>query len=121
MANFLVIIQVFKILRQYLKGCKYEIYIFANYNNLCRFLDIKSLSFRQICWAQELFQYQFRKNYYQDKVNKVAFALYRYPKQNAEKKVTLQAKNTKILHCLQFTLAKVSELFPSNLLPFHQI
>ena len=43
-AELLAIIEVFKNWRHYLEGCQYEILVLTNHNNLCRFMDIKSLS-----------------------------------------------------------------------------
>ena len=43
--QLLAIVEAFKTWRHYLKGCKYEILIFSNHNNLCRFMDKKSQSF----------------------------------------------------------------------------
>ena len=42
--KFLAIIEAFKIWRHYLEGCKHEVLIFINYNNLCCFINTKSLS-----------------------------------------------------------------------------
>ena len=43
--KLLAIIEAFKIWWHYLKDCKYKILVLTNHNNLCRFMDIKSLSF----------------------------------------------------------------------------
>ena len=43
-SKFLAIIKAFKIRRNYLKSCNHEISIFTDHNNLCFFMDIKSLS-----------------------------------------------------------------------------
>ena len=59
----LAIIVVFKIWMHDLKGCKYKVIILTNHNNPCWFIDTKSLSFRQVCWVQELFKYHFQINY----------------------------------------------------------
>ena len=48
-AELLAIIEVFKNWRHYLESCQYEILVLTNYNNLRRFIDTKSLSFRQVC------------------------------------------------------------------------
>ena len=57
--KFLVIVKVFKTWHHYLKGCKYEVFVLTDYNNFCYFMDTKSLSFRQVRLAQELFWYYF--------------------------------------------------------------
>ena len=62
--KLLAIVEAFKTWRHYLKGCKHEVLVFTDYNNLCRFIDTKSLSSRQVRWAQKLSQYHFWINYY---------------------------------------------------------
>ena len=44
--EFLAIVEAFKTWRHYLKSCKYKVFILTNHNNLCWFIDTKSLSFR---------------------------------------------------------------------------
>ena len=98
--ELLAIIEAFKTWRHYLEGCKHEVLVFTDHNNLCQFMDIKSLSSRQVHWAQELSQYHFRIDYRQGKANGAANALLRYPQRSAEEENTLRAKNVKILHRL---------------------
>ncbi len=52
--ELLAIVEAFKTWRHYLEGCKHEVLILTDYNNLRRFIDMKSLSSRQVRWAQEL-------------------------------------------------------------------
>ncbi len=73
-------------------------------------MDTKSLSSRQVRWAQELSRYHFRIDYPQGKANGAADALSRYPQRSAEEEKTHRAENTKILHRLQSLLAWVSGL-----------
>ena len=47
-SKLLAIIEAFKTWRHYLEGCKHEVLVFTNHNNLCRFMDTKSLSSRQV-------------------------------------------------------------------------
>ena len=47
-SKHLVIVKAFKIWRHYLKSCKHKILVFIKYNNFYHFMDIKSLSFRQV-------------------------------------------------------------------------
>ena len=61
--EFLAIVKVFKTWCHYLKNCKHKVLKLTDHNNLCYFMDTKSLSSRQIRWAQELSQYHFRINY----------------------------------------------------------
>ena len=84
-------------------------------------MDTKNLSSKQVCWAQKLFCYHFRIDYWQDKANRATDALLQYPQQNAKEKATFQAKNTKIMHRLQFFLANVSGLSLDVSSPLYQI
>ena len=47
-AELLAIVEAFKTWRHYLKGCKYEVLVLTDHNNLCWFMDTKSLSSRQV-------------------------------------------------------------------------
>ena len=73
--KLLAIVEAFKIWRYYLKGWKHKVFIFTDYKNLYRFMDIKSLSSCQVCWAQKLFCYHFWMDYCQGKANGAADAL----------------------------------------------
>ncbi len=42
--ELLAILEVFKTWRHYLEGCKHEVLVLTDYNNLQRFMDTKSLS-----------------------------------------------------------------------------
>ena len=46
--ELLAIVEAFKTWRHYLEGCKHEVLILTDYSNLCRFMDTKSLSSRQV-------------------------------------------------------------------------
>ena len=63
-------------------------------------MNTKSLSARQVCWAQELSRYHFQIDYRQGKANIAANALSQYLQQSAKKEETLHAKNVKILQHL---------------------
>ncbi len=87
-------------------------------------MDTKSLSSRQVRWAQELSRYHFRIDYRQGKANGAADALFRYPQRGAEEEETLRAENTKILHRLESLLALVLGLSMEKqqvLSPLHQL
>ena len=107
-SELLAIVKAFKTWRHYLKGCKHEVLVLTDYNNLCRFMDTKSLSSRQVRWAQELSQYHFRIDYRQGKANAAADALSRFPQRSQDKEDELQAKNGRIFHCLQNSLTNAS-------------
>ncbi len=129
--ELLAIVKTLKTWRHYLEGCKHKVLVLTDHNNLQRFMDTKSLSSRQIRWAQELLRYHFQIGYRQGKAKGTADTLSQYPQQSVEEKKTLRAENTKILHRLQSSLARVSGLSVSGmsvprmkqqvLSPLHQI
>ena len=108
--KLLAIVKAFKTWRHYLEDCKHEVLILTNHNNLCRFMNTKSLSFRQVHWAQELLRYYFRIDCWRGKANEAANTLLQYSQQSVKEKATFWAENTKILHRLQSSLANVSGL-----------
>ena len=57
--ELLAIVEAFKTWRHYLEGCKYEVLVFTDHNNLRQFMNTKKLSSQQVWWAQELFYYHF--------------------------------------------------------------
>ena len=77
--ELLAIVEAFKTWRHYLEGCKHEVFVITDHNNLRCFINTKSLSSRQVCWAQELSQYHFQIDYCQDKTNATANTLSRFP------------------------------------------
>ncbi len=77
--ELLAIVEVFKTGRHYLEGYKHEVLVLIDHNNPQCFIDTKSLSFRQVRWAQELSRYYFQIDYRQGKANRFADALSRYP------------------------------------------
>ncbi len=123
--ELLAIVEACKTWKHYLEGCKHKVPVLTDHNNLQRFMDTKSLSSRQVRWAQELSRYHFWIDYRQSKANGAADALSRYPQRSAEEEETLRAENTKILHRLQSLLARVSGLNMGNkqqvLSPLHQV
>ena len=80
--ELLAIVKVFKTWHHYLEGCKFEVFVLTDHNNLRRFMDTKSLSSRQVRWAQELSRYHFRIDYRQGKANATADALSRFPQRS---------------------------------------
>ena len=122
--ELLAIVKAFKTWRHYLKGCKHKVLMLTNHNNLRRFMDTKSLSSRQVRWAQELSRYHFRIDYRQGKANGAADALSRFPQRNEDEEEKLRTENTRILHRLQSSLtnATLSGLSTSaSLSPLHQV
>ena len=98
--ELLAIIEAFKMWRYYLEGCKHEVLVFTDHNNLRRFIDTKSLSSRQIRWAQELSQYHFQIDYCHDKANAAADTLSKFLQKSQDGKNYLQAENDQIFHRL---------------------
>ena len=49
--KLLAIIEAFKTWRYYLEGCKHEVLILTDHNNLRHFMDTKNLSSRQVRWC----------------------------------------------------------------------
>ena len=122
--ELLAIVETFKTWRHYLKGSRHKVLVLTDHNNLRQFMDTKSLSFRQVRWAQELSCYHFRIDYCQGKANGVADALSQYSQQSVKEEETFRIKNVKILHHLQFFLsnASLSGLSVSaELSSFHQV
>ena len=60
--------------------------VLTDYNNLCRFMDTKSLSSRQVRWAQELSRYHFWIDYHQGKANAAANTLLRFLQRSQDEK-----------------------------------
>ena len=45
-SKLLAIVEVFKTWYHNIECCKHEVFVFMNYNNLCQFMNMKSLSSR---------------------------------------------------------------------------
>ena len=121
--ELLAIIEAFKTWRHYLEGCKYKVLVLTDHNNLRQFMNTKSLSSRQVRWAQELFQYHFQIDFCQGKTNGAADALSQYPQQSVEEENTLRSENVKILYRLQSSLTRLSGFLvdSSQFSSLHQI
>ena len=107
-AKLLAIVEAFKTWRHYLKGCKHEVLVLTDHNNLYRFMDMKSLSFRQVRWAQKLSRYHFQIDYCQSKANAAADALSRFSQRNQNEEDELRSENGQIFYCLQNSLTNAS-------------
>ncbi len=44
--ELLAIVEAFKTWRHYLEGCKHKVFLLIDHNNLQRFMNMKSLSYR---------------------------------------------------------------------------
>ena len=83
--KLLAIVEVLKIWRHYLEGCKFEVSMLTNHNNLHRFMDTKSLISRQVWWAQKLSRYHFLIDYHHGKANAVADVLSHFSQRSQNK------------------------------------
>ena len=122
--ELLAIVEAFMTWRHYIEGFWHKVLVLTNHNNLRQFMDIKSLSFRQVRWAQELFCYYLQIDYYQSKVNGAIDALSRYPQRNTGEENNFQIENVKILYRLQSSLfnATLSGLsISAELSQLHQV
>ncbi len=106
--ELLAIVEDLKNWHHYLEGCKYEVLVLTDQNNLRRFMDTKSLGSRQVRWAQELSRYHFRIDYCQGNANAAADVLSHFPQRSQVEEDALRAENFQILHCLQVLLTKAS-------------
>ena len=61
--ELLAIVKAFKTWKCYLEGCKHEVLVLTDHNNLQRFMETKNLNYRQVRWAQKLLWYYFRIDY----------------------------------------------------------
>ncbi len=113
--KLLAIVEVFKTWKYYFEGCKHKVFVLIDHNNLQHFINAKSLSSKQVWWAQKLSKYHFRIDYQQGKANGATDALSRYLQRNAEEEKTLRAEITKILHRVQSSLVRVSGLSVSEM------
>ena len=96
--ELLAIVKAFKTWYHYLEGCKHEVLVLTDHNNLHCFMDTKSLSFQQVRWAQKLSQYYFQIDYHQGKANTAADALSQVPQRNQDEKDEFQAENGQIFY-----------------------
>ena len=82
--KLLAIVKAFKIWCHYLEKCKHKVLVLTNHNNLCYFMDNKSLSSKQVCWAQKLSRYHFQIDYRQGKANATVDALSKFPQRSQD-------------------------------------
>ena len=80
--KLLAIVKAFKTWCYYLEGCKFEVFVLTNDNNLSQFMDTNRVSSREFRWAQELFWYNFQIDYRQNKANAAADTLLHFPQKN---------------------------------------
>ena len=94
----------------------------------------KSLSSRQVWWAQDCSCYHFQIDYHQGEANAAADSLSRFPQRSQSEEQEFGSKTTQILYQLQSSLTNTrlsglsllghttrSQAEACNLLPFYQV
>ncbi len=127
--KLLTIVEAFKTQCHYLESYKYMVLILTDHSNLYQFINIKSFSSCQICWAQKLSWYHFQIDYHQRNTNTGTNALSYFPQRSQAKKETFRDENSQILHHLQSSLtrANIASLTllglasAADLFPLHQV
>ena len=71
-------------------------------------MDTKSLSSRQVRWAQKLFCYHFQIDYCQGKANPAKNTLLKFPQRSLDEEDKLQAENGQIFYYMQNSLTNAS-------------
>ncbi len=85
--ELLVIMKALQDWRPYLAGTEKSIQIYTNHKNLRNFATIKQLNQQQVCWAEQLADYEFQIHYKKDNENGEANALSRQPDHEEVKKI----------------------------------
>lgn len=116
-----VIIEAFKTWLHYYKDCKHQVFILTNYNNLRHLIYRNNLSFKQVRELKRCQERNFGMNNCQDKANIADEALSIDFQYHAKEELSLEAKNTKILHYLQLSMAKISGYAIYNLSFFYRV
>lgn len=98
-AELLAIVEGFKIWRHYLEGTAHTILVLTDHNNLKKFIKTTFLSSRQIWWAQELSQYDFKIDYCPESKNRADVLSRPLTEKDVNKEFVKQ--NRKILDKLQ--------------------
>ena len=119
--KLLAIVKAFKTWHHYLKCCKHKVLVLTDHNNLRRFMDTKSLSSKQVRWAQKLSQYYFQIDYSQGKANAAADTLLKFPQRSQDEEEELRAENDRIFYCLQNSLISASLVSFSAPSHLHQV
>ena len=91
-SELLAIVEAFKTWWHYLEGCKYEVLVLTDHNNLYQIMDIKSLSSRQVRWAQELSWYYFQINYCQSKAIELQTLCFAFHKEVLRRKKSFKLR-----------------------------
>ena len=61
--ELLAIVEAFKTGRHDLEKFQHKVLVLTDHNTLLQFMDTKSLSFKQVCWAQKFSRHHFSIDY----------------------------------------------------------
>jgi len=85
--ELLVIVKALQDWRPYLAGTEKPIQIYTDHKNLRNFVTTKQLNWWQVCWAEQLVNYEFQIHYKKGNENSEADALSRWPDHKEVKKI----------------------------------
>jgi len=85
--ELLAIVKALQDWRPYLAGTEKSIQIYTDHKNLRNFATTKQLNWWQVCWAEQLANYEFQIHYKKDNENDEADALSRQPDHKGVKKI----------------------------------
>jgi len=88
--ELLVIVKALQDWRPYLADTEKSIQIYTDHKNLRNFATIKQLNQRQVCWAEQLVNYEFQIHYKKSNENDEADALSRQPDHEEVKKIHIK-------------------------------
>ena len=118
--KLLIIVQIFKIWKHYLKNNLKTIEVWSNHNNFRKFMKQKKLNFKQVRWTLTLIIYDFEIFYRFDKINSTNESLKRFDYEkisslNIRLLLTLQNKLTLSLIKIKISMTQ-SKRKMSNLI-----
>jgi len=115
--ELLVIVKALQDWRPYLADTEKSIQIYTDHKNLKNFATIKQLNQQQVCWAEQLVDYEFQIHYKKSNENDEANALSKWPDHEGVKKIhikILSEDNKEILTKNLAAMYKVKQAFLTN-------
>jgi len=115
--ELLVIVKALQDWRPYLTGTEKPIQIYTDHKNLRNFATTKQLNWWQVCWAEQLANYEFQIHYKKGNENGEADALSRQPDHEGVKKIhtkILSEDNKEILTKNLAAMYKMKQAFLMN-------
>jgi len=115
--ELLVIVKALQDWRSYLTDIKKFIQIYTDHKNLRNFATMKQLNQQQICWAEQLADYEFQIHYKKDNENDKVNTLSRQPNHEEVKKIhvkILSEDNKEILMKGLTATYKIKQAFLTN-------